>query len=554
MQEITDAEANKQEEEVKDISNIDKVELIRSGKQMKKKQSGVETKEVIVHGKNYIITGIETRNSIDLSTVKKRIKNYVWYESKIGTEKNVDIVNIEKRKGREIKTPKQLPQKKPTESIEISGGNKQDENSYLIKVNTRQNQPKRQNQTQRQNPQIQINKSYRLTQGQNAQNTGKYSSRPNQTNQSLYQKRTLQSSSSYNLTPGSTIQNNPYRYINPQQNQNYPYKLRSEKKVNPNIHNIGSKLNSYQITKIQPKKREIRTPGPRIYERILIFKKRHDYIDNYQYLEDKSIKSNNPRRHSVVIHKSFTNLIDYFNEPNQNQSNYNKITYNPKLKSQQTTITSTTRKNNPQYESGEFIRTSRIGPKTPAVKSFVSSSIVNRRNNQTSTNWKPSDDGRSKKVETIEKQIMSRRVIVPKTYETRTEIKNSTNLRGSYQPTNIQTNLRPIKVVNSNKPRIDNLETLNTAQTITSTTKISKMNTEKPSKIYVKRPIKTSEESNTNFSSFPPENTTNKIIKVQIIKKEIVDDSNTDKKQYSEVKLDNNLKGRDSIRNKYKFG
>ena len=547
MQEITDAEVNKPVEEIKDTSNIDKVELIRSGKQVKKKQSGVETKEVIVHGKNYIMTGIETRNSIDLSTVKKRIKNYVWYESKIGTEKNVDIVNIEKRKGREIKTPKALPQKKPTESIEIIGGDKKAENSYLIKVNTRQNQPQR---TNRQNPQIQTNKSYRLTSSQNVQNTGKYSSKPNQYNQNLYQKRTLQSSSSYNLTPGSKIQNNQYRYTNPQQNQNYPYKLKTENRVISNMHNIGSKVNPYQITKIQPKKREIRTPGPRIYERILIFKKRHDYIDNYQYLEDKSIKSNNPRRHSVVIHKSFTNLIDYFNEPNQTQS-YNKITYNPKLKSQQSTITTTTRKNNPQFESGEFIRTSRMAPKTPAVKSFVSSSLIDRRNNKTSTNWKPSDNERNKKPETIEKQIMSRRVIVPKTFETRTEIKNTTNLRGSSQPSNIQTNLRPIKVVTDNKPRINNLQNLNTVQTITTTTKVTKTNIEKPSKIYVKRPINTSDETNTNSSVVSP---TNKIIKVQIIKKEIVDDSNNERKQFSDANLDSNLKKRDSIRNKYKFG
>ena len=89
------------------------------------------------------MTGIETRNTIDLSIVKKRIKNYVWYESKIGIEKNVDIVNIEKRKGREIRTPKELPKKKPTETIEITGGNKKAEGSYLIKVNTRQTQPQK---------------------------------------------------------------------------------------------------------------------------------------------------------------------------------------------------------------------------------------------------------------------------------------------------------------------------------------------------------------------------------------------------------------------------
>ena len=58
MQEITDAEENNPIEVVKDESSIDKVELIRSGKQMKKRQSGIETKEVVVHGKNYIMTGI----------------------------------------------------------------------------------------------------------------------------------------------------------------------------------------------------------------------------------------------------------------------------------------------------------------------------------------------------------------------------------------------------------------------------------------------------------------------------------------------------------------
>ena len=87
MQEITDAEENKPMEVVKDASSIDKVELIRAGKQMKKRQSGIQTKEVIVHGTNYIMTGIETRNSIDLSTVKKRVKNYVWFESKIRNRK-----------------------------------------------------------------------------------------------------------------------------------------------------------------------------------------------------------------------------------------------------------------------------------------------------------------------------------------------------------------------------------------------------------------------------------------------------------------------------------
>ena len=177
---------------------------------------------------------------------------------------------------------------------------------------------------------------------------------------------------------------------------------------------------------------------------------------------------------------------------------------------------------------------------------------MDKRNNKTSTNWNPSDDGRSKKSETIEKQILSRRVIVPKKFETRTEIKNTTNLRESNQPSNVQTNLRSIKVVTDNKSRADNPNNLNTVQTIITTTKVTETNIEKPAKIYVKRPIKTSEETNTNSSVGSP---TNKIIKVQVFKKEVVGDvSNSERKQFSNVELSSNLKKRDSIRNKYKFG
>ena len=68
----------------------------------------------------------------------------------------------------------------------------------------------------------------------------------------------------------------------------------------------------------------------------------------------------------------------------------------------------------------------------------------------------------------------------------------------------------------------------------------------------MKRPIKTSEEINTNSSVGSP---TNKIIKVQVFKKEVEGDvSNIERKQFSNADLSNNLKKRDSIRNKYKFG
>ena len=51
MQEITNAEVNKPEEEIKDASNIDKVELIHFGKQIKKIKVASKLKRLSFMGK-----------------------------------------------------------------------------------------------------------------------------------------------------------------------------------------------------------------------------------------------------------------------------------------------------------------------------------------------------------------------------------------------------------------------------------------------------------------------------------------------------------------------
>jgi hypothetical protein len=62
------------------------------------------------------------------------------------------------------------------------------------------------------------------------------------------------------------------------------------------------------MTKIEGKrrKREIR---PRVDEKIIIKKKRHEYLDNYQYHETKVIKNPKPRNTSYVQHKRLGDII-----------------------------------------------------------------------------------------------------------------------------------------------------------------------------------------------------------------------------------------------------
>lgn len=606
MIESTDAEVIQQDEVVIESPNMDKVAQIRAGIETKKRSSLTGSKEVIVHGKNFIITGKETKDIVDESTVKKRAKNYVWYESKIGTEKKVDIVNIEKRKGREIKKPKEIPEEKKSSPPKIRVVTHKKVQSSIL--DNRGSKPD--NKYQSKNPIINPISSYRLTSGQKTSSlyTPTDYSKPTQYNPKTYQKPQLQPNYSYRPTPVQkndysrkietlTSLYNPNKYQTPKINLNNPYKLKTDKKPYvSNIGNIGSnKPSIYQMSTIQPRQREIRTPAPRVLQRILTVKKKRDYLDNYQYLEDKNL--NNPKKQVIVVHKRLNDLIEYFNEPiTKNQSDYNKVTFNPKLTSQQTILNSN-RKNNPPVGGGEIIRVSRLETRTPAINtSDYLSKLYNK--NITSTNYKPSDITRSKKPETIEKQILSKRIIAPSIYE-RTQ---TTNNSGLNNPINEDTSKITVNRYLNSTTVIGNepINPLKTTQTITTTSRVTRRSYQDSSKPVVKTTIITSKESNTNPSSNPDVNAINKIIKVEIKKdekeevktidnkenevqhepnvekedkevkeegkevkeevkevkeevKEVEITSNNERNQSSDEDVENHIKEHDSIRNKYKI-
>ncbi len=210
---------------------------------------------------------------------------------------------------------------------------------------------------------------------------------------------------------------------------------------------LGTEKNT-QITKIQQqvkkKPKPVREPSPRVEERIVIKKKRHEYLDNYQYHETKVIKDKNPRKQVLVEHQRLGEIIGGFYEEKTYQSQiFSQGTYHPKPNQRQTFSTHTTKTPNPRLRGNKSettnVRThstnSRNGTKTPAPKP-TSKPRVNRKasdNTLLNNRIRNTTNERKKSTETISKQILARRGKEP--YKTQTEVvKSLNNSRERNQP------------------------------------------------------------------------------------------------------------------------
>ncbi len=67
--------------------------------------------------------------------------------------------------------------------------------------------------------------------------------------------------------------------------------------------------NLQKIDAPKPKPKPKPAPKPRTEEKIVIKKKKKEYLDNYQYHETKDIKDNNPNRVSIVTHQRLGDII-----------------------------------------------------------------------------------------------------------------------------------------------------------------------------------------------------------------------------------------------------
>ena len=111
---------------------------------------------------------------------------------------------------------------------------------------------------------------------------------------------------------------------------------------------LGTEKNT-EITQIaapkptpKPKPKPVREPSPRVEEKIVISKKKREYLDNYQYKETKQIKSKNPRYQVIVEHKRLGDIIGgTFEETSYQRQIFSQGSSRPQIVEQSKTQTAT---------------------------------------------------------------------------------------------------------------------------------------------------------------------------------------------------------------------
>ena len=99
------------------LTKQEKLNQIKTGKKIKRTQSGSEKKKVLMSRKDLLITSKETEEKFEESEVKRRKRNYIMYESKLGTDKNVEITKVSKTLSRP--KPKRVPTPRKEEKFVI---------------------------------------------------------------------------------------------------------------------------------------------------------------------------------------------------------------------------------------------------------------------------------------------------------------------------------------------------------------------------------------------------------------------------------------------------
>lgn len=98
-----------------ELSTSKKLDQIRTGEKIKRSKGATESKNVIsagAGGAKYFTK--ETEEKYEETAVLRKKRNYVMYESKLGTEKNTQIIGVEKP----IKKPPPRPARTPAPRVE----------------------------------------------------------------------------------------------------------------------------------------------------------------------------------------------------------------------------------------------------------------------------------------------------------------------------------------------------------------------------------------------------------------------------------------------------
>lgn len=85
---------SKTREVVEPITSEEKIEIIRSGKRKRSLTGVKENKNILFENKGGKFVAVETERKFEEAGVTKKKKNFVMFESKLGTEKETDLTQI----------------------------------------------------------------------------------------------------------------------------------------------------------------------------------------------------------------------------------------------------------------------------------------------------------------------------------------------------------------------------------------------------------------------------------------------------------------------------
>ena len=245
------------------------------------------------------------------------------------------------------------------------------------------------------------------------------------------------------------------------------------------------------ITKIagpklfKPKPKPVREIEPRVEERIVMKKKKKEYLDNYQYHETKEIKNPDPRLQVVVEHQRLGDIIGgTFEETTMERKVFSQGSNRPQL-TEKTTTTRTTGTANPVNLRGNksAVTLKKTTVTTGSAPKPTGNAItVNKKTTTTTTNTNTRTranptNATAKNEKITETTTRRRNEGTGSKTETKTETKTTTaGTRGG--PTGTSTTTKTTTRTTTQKPA-ETAEKTSTTTTKTTTTRTTKTTTTK---------------------------------------------------------------------------
>lgn len=390
-----------------ELSNREKLEQIRSGKKIKRTKGSLENKKVIMAQKTgLLITSKETKETFEETEVKRRKRNYLMYESKIGSERNLEITKFLKDQPKKKEKPKPKREIVPRIDEKIVTHKKRreylDNYKYLETKVIKDKDPRKQVLVKHERLGDIVGGFYET-----------------KTYQRTVTKHGLPNLNEKSSTITVKHSRNPRFVENKSDLRNARSTSGREPKLSRSPSPLQDAINSTTI--INETTRNPKLRGYKTERRIETFNTRTEFKNRGKgSIKNITIDNSDTRNYRDRDNKPVPR-DQKRNSPSPARNTISKIT-----------ITNVRNRNTQTKPDGKIERiTSKRDVKTPYNRPRDTSPINNKTTNKTSTNWRPTENHQKVKSEIITNTIMTRKDDVTKKYETNTEVKHNKNPRKS---------------------------------------------------------------------------------------------------------------------------